>query len=126
MRKISPRREFYSHIDEIRNLYENKGFLFATDLYEEMKRVHNLKMSYWTFNEYFKKEIKKKEIKKESDEAGFQKKSDSEPILDKEDNTTIQKETSDDYKAEIEAEVMSYGKRMREIKEIIEKEGNEK
>ncbi|MDD3592372.1 MAG: hypothetical protein PHO65_07005 [Sulfurovum sp.] len=123
MRKISPRREFYSHIDEIRNLYENKGFLFATDLYEEMKKVHNLKMSYWTFNEYFKKEIKKKEIK---DETGPQKKLDSEPILNKEDNTTIQKETNDDYKAEIEAEVMAYGKKMREIKEIIEKEGKEK
>jgi hypothetical protein len=91
-----------------------------------MKKRYQWKMSYKTFTLYFNKEIKKKEIKKESDEAGSQKKSDSESILDKEDNTTIQKETSDDYKAEIEAEVMAYGKRMREIKEIIEKEGKEK
>ncbi len=125
-RRGDPTREFHSVLDEIRDLYENKGYLKQKSLFEFMKEKYGWTMDYSTFTRHFNKEIKKKEIKKESDEAGSQKKSDSEPILNKEDNTTIQKETNDDYKAEIEAEVMAYGKKMREIKEIIEKEGKEK
>lgn len=122
-RRGDPTREFHSVLDEIRDLYENKGYLKQKSLFEFMKEKYGWTMDYSTFTRHFNKEIKKKEVKKESD---------SEPILDKEDNTTIQKETNDDYKteidykAEIEAEVMAYGKRMREIKEIIEEEGKEK
>lgn len=55
-RKISARREFYANIDEIKDLYNNKGFKFAKELYEHL----NFKMSSWSFNHYFNKEIKNK------------------------------------------------------------------
>lgn len=54
--KISPRREFYSNIDKIRDLYENQGFLFATELYRELK----FNMTYQIFCRYFNEEIKNK------------------------------------------------------------------
>jgi len=53
-RKISARREFYANLEKIRDLYNNKGFKFAKELYEHL----NFNMSLWSFNHYFNKEIK--------------------------------------------------------------------
>lgn len=55
-RKISARREFYANLEKIRDLYNNKGFKFAKELYEHL----NFNMSLWSFNHYFNKEIKNK------------------------------------------------------------------
>jgi hypothetical protein len=55
-RKISARREFYTNLEKIRDLYNNKGFKFAKELYEYL----NFNMSLWSFNHYFNKEIKNK------------------------------------------------------------------
>lgn len=57
-----PKREFYATLNEIKDLYQNHGFLKARSLYEEMKKIHNWKMSYVSFTLYFNKEIKNKEL----------------------------------------------------------------
>lgn len=59
-KKIPPMREFYSCLNEIRDLYQNQGFLIAKDLFEEMKNKHNWMMSYKTFTIHFNKEFKSK------------------------------------------------------------------
>lgn len=55
-----PKREFYATLNEIKDLYQNHGFLKARSLYEEMKKIHNWQMSYVSFTLYFNKEIKNK------------------------------------------------------------------
>jgi len=62
VKKIPPIREFYSCLDEMKDLYQNRGFLIAKDLFEEMKKRHNWMMSYKTFTIYFNKEFKSKTI----------------------------------------------------------------
>jgi hypothetical protein len=52
-------REFYSVINEIRDLYENKGYRKQKSLYLKMKDKHNWLMCYQSFSNYFNKEIKK-------------------------------------------------------------------
>ena len=61
-KKIPPIREFYSCLDEMKDLYQKQGFLIAKDLFEEMKKRHNWMMSYKTFTIYFNKEFKGKTI----------------------------------------------------------------
>lgn len=56
-------REFYANIDEIRDLYQNQGYLKAKSLYEEMANRHQWQMSYMSFTVYFNKEIKNKQTK---------------------------------------------------------------
>jgi len=54
------KREFYATLNEIKDLYQNHGFLKARSLYEEMKKIHNWQMTYQSFSNYFNKEIKNK------------------------------------------------------------------
>lgn len=59
LQKTDPMREFYSVIDEIRDLYENQGYKKAIHLFAEMKKRHKWGMEYSTFTRHFNKEIKK-------------------------------------------------------------------
>jgi len=53
--------EFFTHIDEIRSMYDN-GYVVLKILYEELKKEYNWSMSYWSFCKYMKEEIISKEI----------------------------------------------------------------
>ena len=53
--------EFFTHIDEIRSMYES-GYVVLKILYEELKKKYNWSMSYWSFCKYMKEEIISKEI----------------------------------------------------------------
>ena len=48
--------EFFTHIDEIKSMYEN-GYVVLKILYEELKKRHNWSMSYWSFCKYMKDEV---------------------------------------------------------------------
>jgi len=61
--ETDPVREFYSVISEIRDMYENQGYLKQKSLYEKMKKTYDWTMSYSTFNRYFVKEIKNKYLR---------------------------------------------------------------
>jgi len=52
------KREFYSVIEEIKDLYKNQGYLKQKSLYEKMKEKYKWKMTYQSFSNYFNKEIK--------------------------------------------------------------------
>ncbi|MDY0402419.1 hypothetical protein [Sulfurovum sp.] len=54
--------EFYTSLDEIRELY-NQGYVVLKILYEEMKKRRNWEMSYWSFCKYAKKELGIGEVK---------------------------------------------------------------
>lgn len=54
------KREFYSVIEEIKDLYKNQGYLKQKSLYEKMKEKYKWKMTYQSFSNYFNKEIKNK------------------------------------------------------------------
>ena len=53
--------EFFTHIDEIKTMYES-GYVVLKILYEELKKKYNWSMSYWSFCKYMKEEIISKEI----------------------------------------------------------------
>jgi len=53
--------EFFTHIDEIRSMYDN-GYVVLKILYEELKKKYNWSMSYWSFCKYMKEEIISKEM----------------------------------------------------------------
>jgi len=53
--------EFFTHIDEIRSMYEN-GYVVLKILYAELKEKYNWSMSYWSFCKYMKEEVIFKEI----------------------------------------------------------------
>ncbi len=48
--------EFYSHINEIRTMYQN-GYVVLKILYQELKNKYNWKMSYWSFCKYMNEEM---------------------------------------------------------------------
>ena len=48
--------EFFTHIDEIKSMYES-GYVVLKILYEELKKRHNWSMSYWSFCKYMKEEV---------------------------------------------------------------------
>jgi len=52
------KREFYSCLDEMKDLYQNQGYLKQKSLYEKMKEKYKWKMTYQSFSIYFNKEIK--------------------------------------------------------------------
>lgn len=52
------KREFYSCLDEMKDLYQNQGYLKQKSLYEKMKEKYKWQMSYISFTLYFNKEIK--------------------------------------------------------------------
>ncbi|MDD3499079.1 MAG: hypothetical protein PHS85_01835 [Sulfurovum sp.] len=52
------KREFYSCLDEMKDLYRNQGYLKQKSLYEKMKEKYKWQMSYISFTLYFNKEIK--------------------------------------------------------------------
>ncbi len=54
------KREFYSCLDEMKDLYLNQGYLKQKSLYEKMKEKYKWQMSYQCFSNYFNKEIKNK------------------------------------------------------------------
>ena len=54
--------EFFTHIDEIKTMYES-GYVVLKILYEELKKKYNWSMSYWSFCKYMKEEIISKEIR---------------------------------------------------------------
>ena len=53
--------EFFTHIDEIKTMYDS-GYVVLKILYEELKKKYNWSMSYWSFCKYMKEEIISKEI----------------------------------------------------------------
>jgi hypothetical protein len=53
--------EFFTHIDEIRSMYED-GYVVLKILYKELKKKYNWSMSYWSFCKYMKEEIISKEM----------------------------------------------------------------
>ena len=48
--------EFFTHLDEIKSMYEN-GYVVLKILYEELKKKYNWSMSYWSFCKYMKEEV---------------------------------------------------------------------
>lgn len=48
--------EFFTHLDEIKMMYEN-GYVVLKILYEELKKKYNWSMSYWSFCKYMKEEV---------------------------------------------------------------------
>ena len=48
--------EFFTHIDEIRSMYEG-GYVVLKILYKELQKKYNWSMSYWSFCKYMKEEI---------------------------------------------------------------------
>jgi hypothetical protein len=48
--------EFYSSLNEIKELYD-QGYVVLKILYEEMKKRKNWEMSYWSFLKYAKLEL---------------------------------------------------------------------
>ena len=52
--------EFFTHIDEIKTMYDS-GYVVLKILYEELKKKYNWSMSYWSFCKYMKEEIISKE-----------------------------------------------------------------
>jgi len=66
--------EFYSSLNEIKELYD-QGYVVLKILYEEMKKRKNWEMSYWSFLKYAKLELPlkkstKNERKKEETNDG--------------------------------------------------------
>jgi len=64
--------EFYSSLNEIKELYD-QGYVVLKILYEEMKKRKEWEMSYWSFLKYAKRELPlqkstKTETKKETPE----------------------------------------------------------
>jgi len=58
--------EFYSSLDEIKELYD-QGYVVLKILYEEMQKRKNWDMSYWSFLKYAKEELPlKKSVKSET------------------------------------------------------------
>ena len=62
--------EFYSSLNEIKELYD-QGYVVLKILYEEMKKRKEWEMSYWSFLKYAKRELPlqkstKTETKKET------------------------------------------------------------
>ena len=49
--------EFYAALEEIKDLYHNKGYVVYTLLYEHLKEKYNWEMSYITFNKYANREL---------------------------------------------------------------------
>ena len=58
LKQPSAKLEFYSKINEIKDLYENQGYKIAKELYEFMQNKYKWKMKYRNFMRYFSKEIK--------------------------------------------------------------------
>jgi hypothetical protein len=48
--------EFYSSLNEIKELYD-QGYVVLKILYEEMKKRKNWEISYWSFVKYAKEEL---------------------------------------------------------------------
>jgi hypothetical protein len=48
--------EFYSSLNEIKELYD-QGYVVLKILYEEMKKRKEWEMSYWSFLKYAKREL---------------------------------------------------------------------
>lgn len=58
--------EFYSSLNEIKELYD-QGYVVLKILYEEMKKRKEWEMSYWSFLKYAKRELPlKKSTKSET------------------------------------------------------------
>lgn len=58
--------EFYSSLNEIKELYD-QGYVVLKILYEEMQKRKNWDMSYWSFLKYAKEELPlKKSLKSET------------------------------------------------------------
>jgi len=87
------KREFYSCLIEMRDLYKNQGYLKQKSLYEKMKEKHRWQMSYNTFTLYFNKEIKNKNFHPTS--QGENSNSKENEIVDN-DFQIIPKETNDE------------------------------
>lgn len=78
--------EFYSHINEIRTMYQN-GYVVLKILYNELKNKYNWKMSYWSFCKYMNEEmiatknsidpVTQKDIKAKKEAEDYLKKIDS-------------------------------------------------
>jgi len=118
-------REFYSVIKEIRDLYENHGFLKQKSLYNEMTNKYNWKMTYKSFTIYFNKEIKQNSKnntnthKKNKEEIGDVNKIQNNNTI-KTEKTEIESEDAR-LKAEIIADMNAYGEKQKRIKEKIKK-----
>ncbi len=91
--------EFYSHINEIKTMYQN-GYVVLKILYKELKDKYNWKMSYWSFCKYMNEEminsknsiapVTQKDIQAKEEAENYLKKIDSKI---NESKTEIKKET---------------------------------
>ena len=54
--------EFYSHLNEIKDLYFNQGFVVFKILHQELIKRYNLSLSYQAFCYYARKELKKSSL----------------------------------------------------------------
>ena len=82
--------EFYSHLNEIKDLYFNQGFVVFKILHQELIKRYNLSLSYQAFCYYARKELKKsslsssnssREQSNKNSEASSSKKKAHEPII---------------------------------------------
>ena len=68
--------EFYSSLNEIKELYD-QGYVVLKILYEEMKKRKEWEMSYWSFLKYAKRELPLKKSTKIETKKETSKKEDS-------------------------------------------------
>ncbi len=109
--------EFYSHINEIRTMYQN-GYVVLKILYKELKDKYNWKMSYWSFCKYMNEEminsknsiapVTQKDIQAKEDAENYLKKIDSKISESK---TEIKKETKTSDQADKEKRAQEILKR---------------
>jgi len=109
--------EFYSHINEIRTMYQN-GYVVLKILYKELKDKYNWKMSYWSFCKYMNEEmigsknsitpVTQKDIQAKEEAENYLKKIDSK-INDS--KTKVKKETKTSDQADKEKRAQEILKR---------------
>ena len=109
--------EFYSHINEIRTMYQN-GYVVLKILYQELKNKYNWKMSYWSFCKYMNEEminsknsiapVTQKDIQAKEEAENYLKKIDSKI---NESKTEIKKETKTSDQADKEKRAQEILKR---------------
>jgi len=67
--------EFYSHLDEIKDLYFNQGFVVFKILHQKLIEKYNLTLDYQAFCYYARRELK---VKKKRDDLALSKKQEHE------------------------------------------------
>jgi len=112
--------EFYSHINEIRNMYQN-GYVVLKILYQELKNKYNWKMSYWSFCKYMNEEmINSKNSITPVTQKDIQAKEEAENYLKNLDS----KINKDNAKINIETKVSDKADKEKRIQELLDRNSN--